>query len=179
MIPIQRFQDFFNVVDNRRLHTFGGLVEQQHLRTRRERSGDRKNLLLAPTQCFGEEVGTGRENREFVEDIVHCLSFVLAAGGRRNANVLGNGESGKDVAPLRDVAEACARPLGGRGGQLATIELDVTTLGDDEAHDVFQERTLADAVAAEQGDHLTFANLYADVANNEGRVVAPSSVRYP
>src|SRR5438132_931756 len=76
--------------------------------------------------------------------------------------VLLDGEAREDLAPLRHVADAGARSLVRlRVRQYLLLEGDAAAFRGHQAHQRFQQRGLADAVAAEECGHLACRHLEA------------------
>src|SRR6266849_6569657 len=116
--PSQRALD---LEDDRRLDALGRLVEHEELRLRQERASDREHLLLAARQDAALACQERRERREQLERLVQRGG--APAAEECHAQVLLHGQMGENLAPLRDVADAGARPTVWRPpGDLGAVE---------------------------------------------------------
>src|SRR5262249_58731011 len=89
------------------------------------------------------------------------------AGPRRDLDVLGDGEIGKDAAVLRRPAEPQAGDLVGRAPvNLGSAERHAPGARPQIAHDGAQRRRLARAVAPDQAHHLALAHVERDLSQD-------------
>ena len=126
------------------------LVEQHHIGVGGQRPGERDPLALAAGQLVGVRAGAIGEADQF-EALADTLTVRLPepdvahhAEVREQGAVL---EHHADPAPFRLLPAA-------RAGDQAATDLDRARVGDLEAGDRAQERRLAGAARAEQGDEL-------------------------
>src|SRR5207244_11718221 len=96
----------------RALDGLGGLTEQQVRRLGQERTSDREHPLLAAREHAPRTPEQRRESREQLERLVERGGAARAEKG--HPQILLDREAGKDLAPLRDVADPRAGPAVGR-----------------------------------------------------------------
>src|SRR6267143_6217065 len=154
-----------DVLDDRGLDAFGRLIEDQQARREGERPADRQ-LLLLPA---GEVAATPREHRlehrEHVEDL--CWNAFCS-----HQQVFLDAEARKDLAPLRHIAKAGARALiGSRAGEVLVLKKNFSAPRGKQAQQRFEQRSLADAVAAQQGGDPPGRHLEAHVAQDVAAAV--------
>src|SRR4051794_37579340 len=83
----------------------------------------------------------------------------------------------KDVATLRDIAEAMARALVGfQAGQVSIAEFDGAGVGARESNDGFERGGFADAVAAHETDEAALRHSEVHAAQDTGTVVGDGDV---
>src|SRR5688572_9467380 len=167
----ERADRALDVLDDRGLDALGRLVENEELRLHRERARNRELLLLAAREVAAAPVQHLPEHRKHRVDARRNLR---AARLRRESHleVLLDGEPRKDLAALRDVADAAAHPLvRRRAREIAAIEGDAAAFRRHETHERAQERRLAHAVSPEQRRHLARGQLERDVAQDVAAAV--------
>ena len=87
--------------------------------------------------------------------------------GQAHGQVVLHRQAREDFAPLRHEADAGARAFVGRAALDAlAVELDVAALDRHQAHQAFEQRRLAHAVAAQQHGDLAGARLETDIAQD-------------
>src|SRR5262245_12038797 len=144
-----------NVLDDGRLDAFGGLVEQEHARPHHQRAADGELLLLAAGEIAAapaQHVVQHGEQREYVTG-----NGAIHAPERREPGleVFLHGEQGKDLAALRHIGDAAARPLVGlEAGNVGAVEMDGAAAHRMLADQRPQQAGLAHPVAAEHTSHL-------------------------
>src|ERR1700694_1311619 len=141
------------LLDDDRSQPLGRLVEQQYSWIERERAADRQHLLLAAGELVAEIVAALLQPRKHLVDLRHRPRSRL----RHRGHVLFHRQRAEDVALLRYPADTGPRPL--VGPHLRDIQ-PAKTDGPPEAagnpDDRIDQRGLAGAVAAQQGQHLAF-----------------------
>jgi hypothetical protein len=131
---------------------------------------DGELLLLSA----GEDAALAREELlENRKERVDLFESIFGGGAfdfvddEADAEVLLDGEVGKNIAALRDIADAGASAgVGGEAGEAFAIERDGAGAERAEAHHGAKRGRLAHAVAAHEGDELAFAHLERDAAKN-------------
>jgi hypothetical protein len=149
-----------------------GLVEQQDARLHRERAGERDALLLAARELAGHAVGErlelhgGEHARDPLADQV--------ARGVPGAQAVGDVLVHRHVREQRVVLEHHADVAAARGQVIdgAAVHPDAARGGHDEAADDPQQRGLATAARAQQGDQLARLDGQADAVHRGGRAEA-------
>src|SRR3979490_1819485 len=129
------------------------------------RAPDRQLLLLPAGEVAAAPREHRLEHREHVED--------------RRRDALGShqqvffyAQARKDLAPLRHIAKTGARALiGPRAGEALVLEKNFSAPRGKQAHQRFEQRSLADAVAAQQGGDLPGRHLEAHVAQDVAAAV--------
>src|SRR5258706_8987902 len=167
----ERADRALDVLDDRGLDAFGGLVEDQQLRSHRERAADRELLLLAAGKIAAAAPLHRSEHGEHLEDPRRDRA---AARLRREAHqqVLLDRQARKYVPALRHVPHSYAHSLVGLvAGDVLLIEKNPAASGRDHAHQRFQQRRLADAIAAEERGHLAWRHLEREVAQDVAAAV--------
>ena len=157
-LVVQELDDVADLRDHARHQAFGRLVEQDDFRLQHHGPRDGEHLLLAARQRAAGLAAPLRQHRKEREHLVEqaaALFFGHAVAVEAGAQVLHHREQAEDAAVLRHIADAAARELVRRqAGDGAALEPDRTAARAHQPHDRFQRGALADAVAAEQTDHL-------------------------
>ena len=115
-----------------------------------QRAGDGELLLLTARKIAAGPVPQVAQGREQGDRFIHGVGAVqpMCPGG--DTQVLGHGEVGEDLAPLRHDGEARPRPPVGRHvGDVGLAEDDAATAHRNQAGKTAQQRRLAGAVAAQ------------------------------
>ena len=160
---------FADLVDDVGLNAFGGLVEDEDFGLGEEGTGDGELLLLATGEhaaFAGEEVF---EDGEEAEDALELFgaAFGFALGFEAEVEVFLDGEVGKNVAALGNVAEAGAGAmLRAAAGDFLVVEGDGAGVGGLEADDALQSGGFADAVAAHEAEDAAIGDVEADAAED-------------
>ena len=97
-----------------------------------------------------------------------------AAGlsGQAHAQVVFDGEAGKDFAALRHIANARSGALVGFGvGQVLACQAHTAALDGHQAHQAFEQRGFAHAVAAQQHCDLTLFSTEAHITQDVGAAI--------
>jgi hypothetical protein len=114
--------------------------------------------------------------REDGEDLVERRPFVGGGASRapgRDLQVLQHRQIGEDAPPLGDVDDSGPDPLRGRqAGDVLAVEADLDLGPHEDAGDRPEQRRLARAVGAEDGDDLALADLDCDGVEDFDRAVA-------
>ena len=76
-LPGDALQEHVDLLDDGRLQSLGGFVEQEQFRLLDKGAGDRQLLLLSAGQDAALALGQGRECREIVEDKIGNLVGLL------------------------------------------------------------------------------------------------------
>ncbi len=141
-------------LDDDRRQPLGRLVQQQDLRIERQRPADRQHLLLAAGELVAEIAAAFLQPRKHLVDLFDGPGSGL--GHRRH--VFFHRQRTEDIALLRHPADPGPRPLvrpHRRDIEPAERDRAAKTPGD--ADDRIDQRGLAGAVAAQQRQHLAFA----------------------
>ncbi len=148
-----------HLADQLRVEGGGDLVEQHQARLHRQRPGDGDALLLPAGKLL-------RVGGDLVLEIDHPEDLAgerlrrreLHAFGRRRAerDVAFDRKMGKEIVALEDDADLAAQRLEALGRRLErlSVELDLAAIWPLEAVDAAEQRTLARAAAADDGDDL-------------------------
>ena len=167
---VQHLDDLADLRDHARHQPFGRLVEQNDLRLQHHGAGDRQHLLLAAGQRAARLVAPLGEPRKISERLVEQMlapRIVDAGAVEAGAQVLHHREQAEDAAVLRHVADAEPRQAMRRqAGDGGAVEENAALARLHQAHDRLQGRALADAVAAEQADHLAGPDLERDAVQD-------------
>ena len=125
---------------------------------------DRQHLLLAAGQLVAEILPALVEPREQLIDLVGGP----AAGLRDRGQVFLHGERFENVALLRHPADADMGALiGAQPGDVGAVERNRAAEITGDADDGIDQRGLAHAVAAEQGERLAFGERQRDVGKHD------------
>ena len=90
------------------------------------------------------------EDREQVIDFLGHSLLSRPGGFEADPKVVGDGELGEDLPPLRHQRDAVAgATVGGQGGDIPVVEVDRAAVGPQDPHDHLQQCGLADPVAAD------------------------------
>ena len=160
---VQHLDDLADLRHHARHQAFGRLVEQDDFRLQHHGARDGEHLLLAARQRAAGLVAPLRQNRKIDEHLVEQrLAPVLgdAMAVEAGAQVLHDREQAEDAAVFRHVTDAEAgEPVRRQAGDGIAVEHHGAVARPHQAHDGFQRRAFADAVAAEQADHFAGADL--------------------
>src|SRR3954466_1114173 len=150
---LQEAQHALDVLYDGRLDPFGGLIEEEQRGPSDQSADDGELLLLAAGEISAPPVAHGGERGEEREQLVEGGALAAASGRLADRDVLRDRQPGKDLAPLRDVADAAPRPLVRREpGHVLVLEPDGPGTDGQHPHDAPEQRRLADAVTAEERD---------------------------
>ena len=153
---LERAHDVEHLLDDHRSEPERQLVDDQHLGVTDEGHRQGQQLLLAARQVLGRRAQPVAQHREQLE---HPLGVLLQLVGRehvpRHAQVLLHGQRPEGGAAADELDDADPGPeLGLRVGDRPALEAHDTAVRDPEPADDPQQRGLAGAVGAEQGQHL-------------------------
>ncbi len=158
MPGIDRAQLLHNLVNDRRLDTFGRLVQQEQTRVRCHRTGNRQNLLLASAQSPAEDIQAILEDRELVQQIGD-IRIITLAGQRADAKVIQYRQARENQAALRHIRDAKLGPcMRWQAANVAALELDPPVPDRYQPDYRLQQRAFADAVTPQQGDDFSIAD---------------------
>ena len=156
----------------------GGLVGEDEAGLAGERAGDGDALLFAAGEFVGAMVGAPREPDDF-EGVLRALdAFAVAEAGdaERELDVLLGGEQRQQPERLEDEAELVAAQLRevlfGHGVDAFAVEGDFAAGGAVEAGEDVEQRGLAGAGAANEGEHLAGGDGERDIADGPDLVGA-------
>ena len=137
-----------------------GFVQEQHFRPRRQGAHDGGGLLLAAGQFIGiaHEIELDVEGRHQFIDPVLDLGLGLAFQLQGIGDVVDGAQPGEHgiAVVLEHVADL------GLGQRLA-VEQDLPGIDGDEAGDHVDQRGLAAAIGAEDGDDLVFGDVQVEI----------------
>ena len=154
--PLEDARDF---ADERGREALRRLVDEQHAVVVQQRPRDRDHLLLAARERARALPSALLElGEELVHEVVARLRVALG-----EAEILGHGEAGEDVAVLGHVADAAADDLMRRLARELLVREPDGAVRADEAEDRAERRRLADAVAAEQRGDAPFGDVEGEV----------------
>src|SRR5208283_431320 len=100
----QKLQEVDDLLNDGRLDPFSRLVEQDDFRLLDQGASEREKLLLAPAQRAARPVDEVRQAGKFVKD--HIEVVAMADRDRREAQIVADGQAGKDAASLRHISDA-------------------------------------------------------------------------
>ncbi len=169
-LGIQAHDGGLDLLHDRGLDAFVGLVEQHHLRRGSQRPGDRQLLLLAARQhAAGAVEVRGQVGKQLQRQRRHLARPLAGEGAHQD--VLPHGEIGNDLAALRHVGDAgtCTQMRGLRG-DVGAIQQDGTRAVHQAANQGAQQRGLAHAIAPEHGRDLAGRHPQVDAVQ---RMAAP------
>ncbi len=142
-----------DLLDDHRSQSLGRLVEQEQVGAGAQDAADRQHLLLAARQLgalAGEALLEVGEEREDLLELKPAR-----AHARRQQKIFLHIEAREDATFFRAQSDAEPRDLvAGKSDQLAALVAHRARALADDAHDRFQGRRLAGAIASEQRDHL-------------------------
>ena len=148
-----------------------GLVEHDDLGVAEERARDRHGLALAAREAGDRDAHRGDAGRQLPEQAPALLLHRHLVEGARVVELAAEEEVGDDVEVVaeRQVLEdgrdaevlGLGRAVDGRG---LAVELHGALVGRVDARDGLDERRLAGAVVADQGDDLVRADVEVDAA---------------
>ena len=160
-------QHVLDLRDDHRREPFRRLIHHKEARIEEERARDREHLLLAARQLPGAIALAFRKARECVVD---ALDRPQAALGRHEPQMLVDRERAPQPPPLRDIADADARDIGGRAAdQFLAGDADRAARRPHQTHDRLAQSGLAHAVAADHRQHAAL----------QGEIDALQCVRMP
>ena len=150
------------------------LVEQEARGAAHQRAGDGEHLLLAAGEAAGDEVALLLQDREHGEGVRHVLLHpVVGVEEGAEAQVLLDRQVGEDLPALGRLGEAVADALVGRdGGEALAAEGDGAAGDRLDAGEAAQERRLAGAVGADDGDDLAGVDREVDAVQHLDAAVA-------
>ena len=134
-----------------------GLVEEQHRGLGHQRARHRHHLALAA----GHRVdllaaALGESGKEGVHCVKAAIERSVRSGSQAHLQIFRNRKTGKNILPLRHVADAAPRDNAGtQAGDGLSGEHDPSRLGRDQAEDRFHQRRLARAVGSDDSDDLS------------------------
>ena len=167
---VQDVDDLADLRDHARHQSFGRLVQQDDLGLQHHGAGDGQHLLLAARQRATGLRATLGETREIGEGLVQQLLLLLlgdAVAIEAGAQVLHHSEQLEDAPVLRHVTDAEAGELVRRHAcDGLALEQDFALARIDQPHDGLERGALADAVAAQQPDHLAGTDLQRDAVQD-------------
>src|SRR5690606_37306837 len=158
-------ENLADALDDNGRKSLGRLVEDQQPHAGAQDTGDRQHLLLA-TGELGPRAGAAlQEVREKFVDLIE--RHAVSGDDRRQQQVFLHRQGREDTALLRNEAYAgmcCAMQR--HGHHVLAVEKDLALALADDAHDGPQRRRLANTVAAEDRDHLAFADRHVDTVED-------------
>ena len=155
------------------------LVEQQELRPRHERAGDREHLLLAAGERAGALASALLQDGKVLVDHRERLGRVGLAPAevRAHLQILEHGHLGEEPSSFRYVRDPEAHDLVRRQAEnRRLLEMDVAAAGSDEPAERAKARRLARAVRADQADDRARRNVERDALHGFHRAVANAEV---
>src|SRR5262249_35125760 len=139
---------------DQRIQGTEGLVEEQHVGTRRERARDPDALLLAARERGGGAVAKHRRiELEEIEELADARRDALRRPPEqawRDADVLADGERGEEADLLEAVADPPSQLVWRHARCVDAVDLDAPAVGLDETIHHLQRRRLPRPGAAEQ-----------------------------
>jgi hypothetical protein len=116
-----------------------------------ERPADGELLLLAAGEVSTSATEHAFQDRKQLVDMLGNDAGAIAASSQPDTQILLHRELGKDLAPLRDVANAEAGTgIGPRSSQIAAIERKLARGQGQKSHDALEQGRLAHAVATHE-----------------------------
>ena len=162
-----------DLLNNGRLDPFRRLVEEQDARLTHQDPPDGEQLLLTAAEGAGPLPAPLSQAGEPLIDPPKGSLGTPAADQLPHAQVLLDREPGEYAAPLGHIAHAQARTVACiRTGDVAAAKGDAALHDRQQARDGFDQRRLADAVAADNRDDLARAHLERDLADNGNTAIA-------
>src|SRR6266851_6766073 len=158
-----------------------GLVDQKDARCRHQRAPKRQHLLLPAAHRAGELPAALRERREGLEAVCEIARDVAprrrAIGAKQQ--VLLDGELGEEAPALRhqrdaEIDDFLRRPADKIDAPVVALEKDLAGARPHDSHDAVDQRRLAVAVGAEQGDRLAGGDGERNAVQDADRAVAGS-----
>ena len=145
------------LLDDRRLDTLRGLIQQQHLRVGRQRPANGQLLLLPPGQVARLPVAHVVQHREQVVDI----GWDLLRPGRlqTGGDVLLHRQGRKHQPALGHIGDALLHPLVGLGRRQILVAQGDPALGRQHPDQRLEQRRLAHAVAPHDGERLVLTHI--------------------
>ena len=174
MLFAQIRQKLADLLDDGRLNSFRGLVEQKQPRHRHQRPRQRQDLLLAAGQrpaAALQKPGQPREQRQ------HALDRPLLgfAGIRRpgEPQIFMRAQTRKNAAALRHIQNSKpAALMRGPTGHIDAVDHDLAAARRQQTHDRLHERGLAHAVVADDTDRFAFPKLQRNAMQHRHFAVA-------
>ena len=171
-------------VDDQRREAQRRLVERQQHGIRHQRAADRQHLLLAAGHVACDLVAPFEQAREQREHFFAPLARLRCGlGVAAHLQVFVDGQRRKHAAAFRHLHDAAPYQFIGREmmhflvAEADRAVLDHAFLGVENPRHRLQQRRLAGAIGAEQGDDAAFGNRDADVADRlDGVVVDDADV---
>src|SRR5882672_5411638 len=148
-----------------------GLVEHDQLGVAHQAAADGEHLLLAAGERAGELVAALAEAREHGEDVLEGAHGPVASAWKERSHleVLEHAQAGEDLPALRDLADAeVADRMRFQALDGIVLEENASAAGRLDAGDGANERGLAGAVRADDGDDLALRYLERDVGEGLG-----------
>src|SRR5690606_9285952 len=151
---------------------FGRLVEDQQLGVEHQRTADGQLLLLAAREITAAAMLHFPEHREQLVDLFRNLPGPVGAGAEGYLQVFLDAQQREYLAALGHVADAGAGAvLGAQASDVLAIEQDLPVLYRQQAGDAFEQRGLADAVAAQQAAAGAFLQFQVQIPEDMALVV--------
>ncbi|MPM04507.1 hypothetical protein SDC9_50785 [bioreactor metagenome] len=171
--PLEAADHVLDRLHDRGLDPLGRFVEHQKSRAHRQGAADRQLLLLPAREIATAPVPHLAQNRKQRR---HLVARGPAVGdlmrGHHDLDVLPDRQIGKDLAPLRNIADAQPRALiGRRMGDVLPVETDVAPGGRHQPHDGLQQCRLAGAVPAQKRAAGALLDAESDAIEHFGRAI--------
>src|ERR1700751_3854631 len=168
-----------DVLDDRGLDAFGGLVEQQQFRTHHQRATDGELLLLAAGEVATAPPQHRLQHWKQREHVIRDVAIFSLERRKSGVQILFHSQERKDLAALRHKADAAARPLiGPQARDVGTFEGDGArgnrVLADQRA----EQPGLTDAVAPKYASCFAWLRRDGDAAQRLRRAVIEVEVFY-
>src|SRR5690606_31392993 len=158
---LQLGEDLPDFLPDQRREAFGCLIEQQQLRIGHQRPGDGEHLLLAAGELVAHAVAAfkkaGKLRPDPRERPARRAGWPVASGCHE---ILLNREVGRNQPPLVHEGDAAPRnAIGGKGGDVLSLEADHTPARGRETGDAAHGRRLTNVVPAQPADYLAFEDI--------------------
>src|SRR5262249_29723444 len=146
-----------DVLDDRWLDAFGGLIEQQQLGSHHQGAPDCELLLLPAGEVAAASPQHVPKNGKKRENVIGDLALLAPERGKPGLEILLHRQQWKDLSPLRDIGDPTARTLvGTKSRNVDAVKHDAAAADGVLARKRVQQTGLADAVATEDARHLAW-----------------------
>ena len=180
--PAHRLNGAEELLDHNGREAERQLVNEEELGTRDGRHGQRQHLLLPAREVGRPLMATGGQGGKRGERLVDHVGVVLAPAPAlpgRHAQVVLDAQIGEDALASGHLGHAQPGDLVGRQvGDVTPVEDDGAVIGFHHAADRPQQRGLAGAVGADEGDDLTLVDRDGHVGQHDDAVVADGELAH-
>ena len=132
-----------------------------------------KQLLLAARERTAEAIEKRLEARKLLQHGCDRISLRAALLAATHTQIVVNREAGKNLAPLRNIAETQPRALIGFGrGHIVTVQAHEPACRRQETHQCLEQRRLAHAIVTEDSNELALVDRKTNPVEDRNAAIA-------